>query len=55
MSKIGKKNIQIPKEVNVTLNQGSIDVKGPSGNKKINLDTDTFDVKIDDKLIYLLP
>ena len=41
MSKIGKKKILIPKEVNLSINGGSIDVKGPLGSKKINLDTES--------------
>ena len=48
MSKIGKKHIHIPKEVNVTFNKGYIDIKGPAGNQKINLDTESFDFKIDE-------
>ena len=46
MSKIGKKKILIPKEVNLSINDGSIDVKGPLGSKKINLNTELFEVKI---------
>ena len=41
-----KKKILIPKEVNLSINGGSIDVKGPLGIKKINLNTKLFDVKI---------
>ena len=39
MSKIGKKAIFIPKEVNVSINGDNLDIKGPYGNKKINLNT----------------
>ena len=46
MSKIGKKKILIPKEVNVSINGDILDITGPSGNKKINLDTKLFDVNI---------
>jgi len=46
MSKIGKKKILIPREVNLSINGGSIDVKGPFGSKKINLNTKLFEVKI---------
>ena len=46
MSKIGKKKILIPKEVNVTINGNDFEIKGPYGNKKINLDTKLFDVNI---------
>jgi len=48
MSKIGKINILIPKDVNVVFNNGVIDIKGPKGNKKLNLDQDIFDLKIND-------
>jgi large subunit ribosomal protein L6 len=48
MSKIGKINILIPKDVNVVFNNGVIDIKGPRGNKKLNLNQDIFDLKIND-------
>ena len=48
MSKIGKINILIPKDVIVVFNNGVIDIKGPRGNKKLNLDQDIFDLKIND-------
>ena len=46
MSKIGKKKILIPKEVNVSIKRDYLDIKGPYGNKKINLDTKLFEVNI---------
>ena len=46
MSKIGKKKIIIPNEVNVSINGDNLDIKGPYGNKKINLDTKLFEVNI---------
>ena len=46
MSKIGKKKILIPKEVNLSINADSLDIKGPFGSKKINLDTKLFEVNI---------
>jgi len=46
MSKIGKKKILIPKEVNVSIQGDCLDIKGPYGNKKINLDTKLFEVNI---------
>ena len=46
MSKIGKKKILIPKEVNVSINGDSLDIKGPYGSKKFNLDTKLFEVNI---------
>ena len=49
MSKIGKKKILIPKEVNLSINVDSLDIKGPFGNKKINLDTKLFEVNLSKK------
>ena len=46
MSKIGKKKIIIPKDVNVSINGDNLDIKGPKGNKKVNLNTKIFEVKI---------
>ena len=46
MSKIGKKKIIIPQEVKVSINEDNLDIKGPNGNKKVNLDTKLFEVKI---------
>ena len=46
MSKIGKKKILIPKEVNVSINGDNLDIKGPYGNKKFNLDTKLFEINI---------
>ena len=36
MSKIGKKKIIIPKEVNLSINADGLDIKGPLGSKKID-------------------
>ena len=46
MSKIGKKKILIPKEVKASINGDYLDIKGPYGNKKINLDTKLFEVNL---------
>ena len=46
MSKIGKKKILIPKEVNLSINGNSLDIKGPLGSKEINLDTKLFEVNV---------
>ena len=46
MSKIGKKKILIPKEVNLSINGDSLDIKGPLGSKEINLDTKLFEVNV---------
>ena len=48
MSKIGKINIVIPEKVKVLLNGNTINVEGPLGKKSLNLDTDLFDLKINE-------
>ena len=56
MSKIGKKKILIPKEVKVSINGDYLDIKGPYGNKKINLDTKLFEVNIsENKELSIIP
>ena len=56
MSKIGKINIAIPKDVSVVFNNGVIEIKGPKGNNKLNLDQKIFDLKINDnKDISIVP
>ena len=48
MSKIGKINISIPEKVNVALNGSVLNVDGPLGKKVLNIDTNLFDLKIND-------
>ena len=48
MSKIGKININIPDKVKVLLNGNIINVEGPLGKKSLNLDTDLFDLVINE-------
>ena len=49
MSKIGKINIAIPDKVNVALSGNNVNVEGPFGKKTLSIDTDNFDLKINDK------
>ena len=48
MSKIGKINISVPEKVKVVLKQGTLNIDGPQGKKTMNIDTDTFDIKINE-------
>ena len=48
MSKIGKININIPDKVKVILSGQTINVEGPLGKQSINIDTDLFDLIIDE-------
>ena len=48
MSKIGKINISIPDKVKVLLSGSTINIEGPLGKKSLNLDTDLFDLEINE-------
>jgi ribosomal protein L6, bacterial type len=48
MSKIGKINIQIPEKVNVALNGSILNLDGPLGKKSLSIDTNIFDLKINE-------
>ena len=44
MSKIGKININIPDKVKVLLSGNTVNIEGPLGKKSLNIDTDIFDL-----------
>tara|TARA_B100001540_G_scaffold139946_1_gene124449 strand:+ start:287 stop:826 length:540 start_codon:yes stop_codon:yes gene_type:complete len=48
MSKIGKISINIPEKVKVLLSGDKINIEGPLGKKILNLDTDLFDLIINE-------
>ena len=48
MSKIGKINISIPEKVKVALSGSSLNVEGPFGKKTLSIDTESFNLKIND-------
>tara|TARA_B100001996_G_C18334118_1_gene467537 strand:- start:74 stop:613 length:540 start_codon:yes stop_codon:yes gene_type:complete len=48
MSKIGKINISIPDKVKVLLSGNTINIEGPLGKKTLPLDTDLFDLVINE-------
>ena len=48
MSKIGKINIVIPDKVKVALSGNLLNVEGPLGKKSLNIDTNMFELKIDE-------
>ena len=48
MSKIGKINISIPEKVKVALTGNLVNVEGPLGKKSLNIDTNMFELKIDE-------
>ena len=49
MSKIGKISISIPDKVKVALSGNSVNVEGPFGKKTLSVDSENFDLKIDDQ------
>ena len=56
MSKIGKINIAIPEKVKVAINGSNLNIEGPLGKTSLNLDLDTFDLKINDgKSVFIKP
>ena len=48
MSKIGKININIPDKVKVVMAGSDINIEGPLGKKKIQIDQDMFDLDVKD-------
>ncbi len=48
MSKIGKINISIPDKVKINASGNVVNIQGPLGNKKINIDLDMFDLNINE-------
>ncbi len=48
MSKIGKINIVIPDKVKVLLSGNKINIEGPLGKKSLNIDTELFDLIINE-------
>jgi len=48
MSKIGKINITIPDKVKVLLSGNTINIEGPLGKKSLKIDTDIFDLIINE-------
>tara|TARA_B100001564_G_scaffold330124_1_gene315127 strand:+ start:315 stop:854 length:540 start_codon:yes stop_codon:yes gene_type:complete len=56
MSKIGKIKISIPEKVKVILSGDIINIEGPLGKKKLNIDLEMFELNIDDgKEVSLKP
>ena len=45
MSKIGKKNIIIPKESSIKIEEGSLTISGPKGTKKLSINDKIFSSK----------
>ena len=49
MSKIGKKNIVLPKDTSIKIDGDKISVNGPKGNKDLFINHKIFSSKVNDK------
>ena len=48
MSKIGKKNISIPKESSIKIEGGNLTISGPKGTKKLTINDKIFSSKLNE-------
>ena len=55
MSKIGKKNIIIPKESSVKIEGGNLTIKGPKGSKTLTINDKIFSSKLNENQFQILP
>ena len=55
MSKIGKKNIVIPKESSIKIDGANLVVTGPKGTKTLNINDKIFSSKLEENEFYIKP
>ena len=55
MSKIGKKNIKIPKESSIKIEGSNLTISGPKGMKKLTINDKIFSSKLTDTEFHLEP
>ena len=55
MSKIGKKNIVIPKDSSIKIDGSYLTITGPKGTKKLTINDKIFSSKINDSEFQILP
>ena len=55
MSKIGKKNITLPKDSSITIEGSNLTVSGPKGTKKLNINDKIFSSKVIDSKFQIAP
>ena len=55
MSKIGKKNIVIPKESSIKIEGGNLTITGPKGTKKLTINDKIFSSKVNESEFQLQP
>ena len=55
MSKIGKKNIQIPKDSSIKIEGSNLIITGPKGTKTLNINDKIFSSKLNESNFEILP
>ena len=55
MSKIGKKNIVIPKDASIKIEGGDLTISGPKGTKKLTINDKIFSSKLNENEFQLMP
>ncbi len=55
MSKIGKKNIIIPKDSSIKIEGGCLTISGPKGTKKLTINDKIFSSKVNESEFQILP
>ena len=55
MSKIGKKNISIPKDSSIKVEGSNLTISGPKGTKMLTINDKIFSAKLDDNKFQILP
>ena len=55
MSKIGKKNIIVPKESSIKIEGANLTITGPKGTKKLTINDKIFSSKLNESEFQLLP
>ena len=55
MSKIGKKNIIVPKESSIKIEGSNLTISGPKGTKKLSINDKIFSSKMSENKLQILP
>ena len=55
MSKIGKKNIVIPKDSSIKIEGADLTISGPKGTKKLTINDKIFSSKLNESEFQILP
>ena len=55
MSKIGKKNITVPKDSSIKIEGANLTITGPKGSKKLTINDKIFSSKLNENDFKILP